>query len=126
MIFTRSIPSSNIDLAISTVSSLFFLLAYSIFSFSYICPNCGVKTGGGYDANAKNKIIAIILAVFLGTFGVHNFYLGYISKGIAQLLLSTIGACIIIGPIITWVWVIVEVIMIATGSLKDAQGNDLV
>ena len=93
---------------------------------AYICPNCGVKTGGGYDANAKNKIIAIILAVFLGTFGVHNFYLGYISKGIAQLLLSTIGACIIIGPIITSVWVIVEVIMIATGSLKDAQGNDLV
>ena len=22
---------------------------------AYICPNCGVKTGGGYDANAKNK-----------------------------------------------------------------------
>lgn len=93
---------------------------------AYICPNCGVKTGSGNDSNAKNKIIAIILAVVLGTFGVHNFYLGYTTKGIVQILLSTIGACIIIGPIITWVWVIIEIIMIATGSLKDAQGNDLV
>ena len=92
---------------------------------AYICPRCGVKTGMNAGALPKNKVLAIVLAIFLGTFGVHNFYLGYTGKGIAQILLSTLGACIFIGPFITWIWVIVEIVMIATGSLKDAEGNDL-
>ena len=33
----------------------------------------------------------MILAFLLGTLGIHNFYLGYTNKGIAQLLLTLLG-----------------------------------
>lgn len=37
------------------------------------------------NPNAKSKIAAGLLGIFLGAFGVHNFYLGYTGKAIAQL-----------------------------------------
>ncbi|MBY0345568.1 MAG: TM2 domain-containing protein [Neisseriaceae bacterium] len=37
-------------------------------------------------ANGKNKNVAALLAFFLGSFGVHQFYLGRIGKGILYLL----------------------------------------
>ena len=33
----------------------------------------------------KSKVAAGLLAIFLGAFGVHNFYLGYTGKAVAQL-----------------------------------------
>ncbi len=36
----------------------------------------------------KNKTVAILLAIFLGTFGAHKFYLGKIKSGIFCLLFS--------------------------------------
>jgi TM2 domain-containing membrane protein YozV len=37
---------------------------------------------------ADKKIVAGILGILLGGFGVHKFYLGYTKEGIIQLLLS--------------------------------------
>ena len=34
----------------------------------------------------KNKIVAILLAFFLGSFGIHKFYLGQKGKGIVYLI----------------------------------------
>lgn len=82
----------------------------------------------------KSKVIAILLAFFLGTFGVHNFYLGYNTRGAIQAVvcvLSYLSMLIVIGFVtygILWVWVIVELIMIAFGSGKyavDAKGIPL-
>lgn len=39
----------------------------------------------------KSKIAAGLLGIFLGTFGVHNFYLGYTGKALAQLLISVLS-----------------------------------
>ena len=39
----------------------------------------------------KNKIVAAALAFFFGTFGVHNFYLGYTKRGAYQLGLAIAG-----------------------------------
>lgn len=39
---------------------------------------------------AEKKIVAGILAIVLGGFGVHKFYLGYTKEGIIQLLLSLV------------------------------------
>ncbi len=36
----------------------------------------------------KNKIIAIILTLFFGAFGIHKFYLGKIKAGVLYLLFS--------------------------------------
>lgn len=79
------------------------------------------------NQNAKNKVCAGLLALFVGYLGVHNFYLGYTSKGVAQLLLTLVGWILCgLGPIIASIWAFVEAIMIFTGSInKDANGNDL-
>ena len=60
----------------------------------HFCYNCGVKIQDDSCNNTKaavsgqkSKFLAGILAILLGSLGIHNFYLGYNGKGIAQLLL---------------------------------------
>lgn len=107
------------------------------------CPNCGqpanpmaaicVHCGSNLNNPAypvtggKSKMAAGLLGIFLGSLGVHNFYLGYTGKAVAQLLLSIIGvfACGI-GPIAAWIWGLVEGIQILTGNIRtDASGRPL-
>gem|GEM_PF-985315 len=57
----------------------------------------------------------LLLAVFLGFFGVHRFYTGRIGTGFIQLLTS--GGF--------GIWWIVDVIAIATGNFKDSKGRSL-
>lgn len=119
-----------------------------------ICLKCGAALGNnfyqqnGYTANAvpngaagapKSKIAAGLLGIFLGAFGVHNFMLGYTSKAVAQLLMSslsillTIFSCGILGftliaAIGAGIWGLVEGILILTGSgnyTTDAHGVPL-
>lgn len=53
-----------------------------------VCMKCGVDTTQyGAMKSSKSKIVAGLLGLFLGCYGVHNFYLGYTKKAIAQLLL---------------------------------------
>jgi TM2 domain-containing membrane protein YozV len=40
---------------------------------------------------AKSKMAAGLLGIFLGCWGVHNFYLGYTGKAVGQLVLSIVG-----------------------------------
>ena len=76
------------------------------------------------QASYKSKVCAGLLGIFLGALGVHNFYLGYTGKGIAQLLISVLSL-----GFLSWVsgiWGFIEGIMILTGSInKDANGNPL-
>ena len=72
----------------------------------------------------KQWIVAVLLAFCLGTLGIHNFYLGYTTKGIIQLVL-TIS---VIGIFVSGPWVLIELIMILmrSGSYGyDAQGQPL-
>ncbi len=66
----------------------------------------------------KNRIIYILLALFLGCFGIHNFYAGYVGRGIAQLLITLFLFWLIVPLLAVWIWVIVEMIVID----KDAKG----
>ena len=52
-----------------------------------------VMVPAGYPQ--KSKMAAGLLGIFLGSLGVHNFYLGYTGKAVAQLLISllTCGVC---------------------------------
>ena len=61
----------------------------------------GLKTAGGDN----KKILAGILAIFLGWAGVHKFILGYQKEGIILLVVSIIGfvlSCIGIGVFLVW------------------------
>ena len=65
---------------------------------------------------AKDRVAYVLLAIFLGGLGIHNFFAGYNSRGITQLLI-TILTCGI-GGIVTSIWAIIE----ACTVTQDAQG----
>jgi TM2 domain-containing membrane protein YozV len=95
-----------------------------------VCLKCGVKVKKeekNDDPEAKSKIVAGILGILVGSFGAHNFYLGYNQKAVAQLLLTTIGWILLgLGPVIAGIWGLIEGIMILVGSIdKDAKGIKL-
>lgn len=50
-----------------------------------ICPYCGCRQMYNISSE-RNKIAAALLALFLGGFGAHKFYLGKISTGIIYLV----------------------------------------
>lgn len=57
---------------------------------------------------AKSRGVYIILGIFLGLAGVHNFYAGYYRKGAVQLVLTiTLGWTIIV-LLAVIIWVVVE------------------
>jgi TM2 domain-containing membrane protein YozV len=92
-----------------------------------VCRHCGRPFSAVPSGDAKSKLAAGLLGIFLGSLGIHRFYLGYTAIGIAQLVLNLLGF-VTCGAtsIAAWVWGLVEGIMILTGQLaKDAQGNPL-
>ena len=86
------------------------------------CTMCGAPCTPPVDpAVQKSKLVAGLLGIFLGAWGVHNFYLGYTGKAVAQLLLTLLicGA----GSVISGTWGLIEGIMILSGKIGcDAFG----
>lgn len=88
--------------------------------------NVNVNNGNTGNANpqAKSKMAAGLLGIFLGAFGVHNFYLGYTGKAIAQLLISVLSCGFL--AFASSIWGLIEGILILTGSISvDGNGNPL-
>jgi TM2 domain-containing membrane protein YozV len=81
-----------------------------------------------YYGASKSKIAAGLLAIFLGVFGVHNFYLGRTGRGVAQLLLTILSFGLL--SFVTGIWSIIEGILILTSAHGspwhlDAFGREL-
>ena len=55
----------------------------------------------------KSRIAYIMLGIFFGALGIHNFYAGFIGRGISQLCITilTLGY----GAVVSWIWAIVEI-----------------
>lgn len=51
-----------------------------------ICPECGVRHKQQTASSDKSRIVAALLALFLGGLGIHHFYLGNNKRGILYLL----------------------------------------
>ncbi|ORA25217.1 hypothetical protein BST13_33365 [Mycobacterium aquaticum] len=80
----------------------------------------------------KSGVVAGLLQLFLGFFGLGRFYLGYTSIGGIQLTLGLIGlittmlcgiGMVILVPL--GIWVLIEGIMMIAGAIPDASGNKL-
>lgn len=103
------------------------------------CPNCGVNTNANQEicikcgtrvakqtsinfgsGPGKSKLVAGLLGIFLGSFGIHRFYLGYVGIGVLQIVV-TMFTCGIGG-----LWGFIEGILILVGNINtDAKGNPL-
>ena len=58
------------------------------------------------DAGDNKKILAGILAIILGSLGIHKFILGYQKEGIIMLAITLLGyatTCIVVGAFFFWI-----------------------
>ena len=73
-----------------------------------------------YDMNqqpesGRSYVVTLLLAMFLGGFGIHRFYTGYILIGVIQLL--TAGGF--------GLWSLIDIISLALNKFEDAEGKEL-
>jgi len=103
------------------------------------------KDKTGWYAGGKSKIVAALLAFFLGNLGIHSFYMGNKKKGFIQLGLTILGIVLyvvgiadyvsglgatfptlaIIGLVILFgvgLWALIDFIRILTGGLEPEEG----
>lgn len=65
----------------------------------------------------KSKLVAGLLGIFIGSLGIHNFYLGYTKRAIIQIVVTFV-TCGIGG-----VWGFVEGIMILMDKYVTVDAN---
>ena len=80
-----------------------------------ICPKCGCAVKGSSANGGKSWVSTYLLCWFLGCFGAHRFYTGYIGIGIAQLF--TLGGC--------GIWSLVDFISLSFNNFKTADDKEL-
>ncbi|MBV8802504.1 MAG: DUF4864 domain-containing protein, partial [Gammaproteobacteria bacterium] len=97
---------------------------------SHFCTKCGMKIESEMGLTEKEKgqvltsesispksgITTLLLCIFLGTLGIHRFYVGKIGTGILMLL--TCGGL--------GIWTLVDLVLIASCNFKDKNGNVLI
>ena len=74
-------------------------------------------------AGGRNKIVAALLAFFLGTLGIHRFYLGRTGSGVLMLVLSIT----VIGLFLTVPWSLIDTIrylVMPEGEFADRYGGE--
>ena len=74
-------------------------------------------------AAPKSKLVAILLAFFLGALGIHRFYMGHVGVGLAMLLMTvvTFGGLAIVSAI----WALVDIVLISCDVLRDSYNRPL-
>ena len=75
-----------------------------------VCMSCGVavKKAGG-DLNGQDKIVMILVCLFLGGLGIHNFMMGETKKGVFKIIMSL---CCGLGSI----FALIDLVKICMGS----------
>ena len=68
------------------------------------------------DISDRTRGVALPVAVLLGVFGAHRFYVGKTGTGV--LMLMTMGGC--------GVWWLYDLILLVAGEFRDADGRRVV
>ena len=81
----------------------------------FAVPGTAMPGSAATITNDRNKYIAALLAFFIGTLGIHRFYLGRTGSGIVMLVLS----CTLIGLVATVPWAFIDMIRYLVMSDRD-------
>lgn len=97
------------------------------------------QNSSGNNISSKSRLVAMLLALFIGSFGAHNFYLGKQSLAISQLIIFLISMIFMFGymstgliiymaiytiaTLVVGIWVLVDFIFIIVGNAKDKDGK---
>lgn len=89
-----------------------------------IMDNVAANTDYPEGYKIKKKYVAVILAASLGFIGIHDFYLGDNGKGIAKILIATLGSLLFgLGAVVSAVWATVDAVLLLTENTdRDANG----
>ncbi len=82
------------------------------------CMGCGVANNATANSNEysdKNKTVAGLLQIFLGSYGIGRFYLGSIKIAVTQLVISLVGL----------VFYIISFVLLLTFSLSNSNSDIL-
>lgn len=69
----------------------------------------------GDDVSPRTLLPAVLLCFFLGTLGIHRFYVGKVGTGV--LMIFTLGGL--------GIWTLIDFIVLLVGSFKDKEGRYL-
>ncbi|HWG40742.1 MAG TPA: NINE protein [Candidatus Acidoferrales bacterium] len=69
-----------------------------------------------YASAHKSRTSYIVLGIFLGSLGIHNFYAGYTGRAVGQLCLTVLTLGYL--GIVSWIWAIIEICTVE----KDSTG----
>lgn len=64
----------------------------------------------------KSRLAFILLGLFVGALGIHNFYAGYTGRGIAQLLITLLIGWLFVPLIFVGIWILIEIITVTADS----------
>jgi TM2 domain-containing membrane protein YozV len=97
-----------------------------------ICMKCGTRVAKEEELaiSPKSRLATTLLAVFLGAYGAHRFYLGKIGSAVGMLILGIAGSLTwwvfgigFVPLIIVGIWAFIDFIYAVTGRMKDKQGR---
>ncbi len=100
----------------------------TIFDNAIFCGNCGtsteeqttnIKPQNRQQISSASRFVYIILAICLGTLGIHNFYAGRIARGIGQLLLTIFIGWLIAPLLGIGFWVLIDICTVTS----DGKGR---
>lgn len=82
----------------------------------YMQSSMAAQSNYPLPTDRQSRMVYILLGFFLGSFGLHNFYAGYVVRGVVQLLLSIFSLGLL--SWISWIWALVEIAIVS----KNARG----
>ena len=70
----------------------------------------------------KSRVCFVLLGILLGEFGIHNFYVSYILRGVCQLLITVLSFGLLCW--VSWIWAIIEIITVKRDGHGVAFSNE--